>query len=369
MSKMVPIAKNDYSAERRLMAEFAAIAGRRAPLYAGFASGAAQRPEVLSIMAEAPTASRMPITVFGAVHALLLADPSEPLARWYPNLTAAPRTEDGGEALVEFCQRRRQELVELVRTRTPQTNEIGRSAVLVLGLAQIATDVGPLAQLDVGASAGLNLLSDRYRYHYGDRSLGTGPIELDCQLSGDLASTVVPTRLPRIEQRLGLDRHPVDVTDPEQLRWLEAFVWPDQPERFVRLRAALDEAAALRPELVAGDAVLDLAATVARLDAGHPVITTSWVLNYLDPAQQEAFWSQLNELGALRDLSWVVYESPEATSGLHWPESVAGHKLSALRVARWRGGKLHDDVLALGHPHGYWLAWGSALAAVSPKHL
>lgn len=351
------------------MLEFASVAGRRAPLYRAFADGAAEHGQVLSILAEAPASSRLPVTVFAAVHYLLLADPSEPLAAWYPNLTSQPRTDDGVPALVEFCERRRAELVALVRSRAPQTNEIGRSAVLMLGLAQVAADKGPLAHLDVGASAGLNLLSDRYRYHWGEHSLGSGSIDLACELTGTLPKGVPPTQLPRIEQRLGLDRAPVDITDPEQVRWLEACVWPDQADRFARLQAALAEAQALRPQVLTGDAVQDLPGAVARLRSGHPVITSSWVLNYLEVAQQEQFWAQLNEVGRTQDLSWVAFESPEVTAGLHWPRTVAGQSLSALRVARWRGGRLEDEVLAAGHPHGYWLRWGSALAAVSTQHL
>lgn len=360
---------SDFSAERRLMLGFAAVAGRRAPLYRAFAVGAAEHRQVLSILAEAPASSRLPVTVFAAVHSLLLADPTEPLAAWYPNLTAQPRTDDAVPALVELCERRRTELVALVRTRAPQTNEIGRSAVLMLGLAQVAAEQGPLAHLDVGASAGLNLLSDRYRYHWGAHSLGSGNIDLVCDLTGTLPTGVPPTRLPRIEQRLGLDRAPVDITDPEQVRWLEACVWPDQADRFARLEAALAQAQALRPQVLTGDAVQDLPAAVARLRSGHPVITTSWVLNYLDGAQQEQFWARLNEVGQTQNLSWVAFESPEVTAGLHWPQAVAGQSLSVLRLVRWRSGRLEDEVLASGHPHGYWLRWGSALAAVASQHL
>ena len=366
---MVSSAVNDYATERGLLADFVAVAGHRAPLYAAFAAGAAEQPEVLSILAAAPAQSRLPVTLFAAIHFLLLADPGEPLAAWYPNLTAKPRTDDGIPALVEFCGRRRTELIDIVTSRVPQTNEIGRSAVLMLGLAQVAAEVGALGQLDVGASAGLNLLSDRYRYRYGDRVVGGGDIELSCRIDGALPQDFPPTALARIVSRVGLDRAPVDIGDADQVRWLEACVWPDQADRFTRLRAALNEAVALRPPVVSGDAVDDLAATVARIDAGHPVITTSWVLNYLDVADQARFWAELNVLGRQQDLTWVAYEAPDLTAGLSWPEEWAQDSLSVLRVARWRDGRLDDAVLGRGHPHGYWLEWGSALTAVAAKHL
>lgn len=369
---MVSVAdSSDFLRERELMADFVAVAGRRAPLYARFATGLVDQPEVLAILAEAPPNSRLPVTLFAAIHSLLLADPSEPLAAWYPNLSGAASNDDPLPTLVDFCRRHRSELVELVRTRVPQTNEIGRSAVLVLALAGIAAEVGPLSQLDVGASAGLNLLTDRYRYRWGDHCVGTGEIELVCRLTGALPSTLPPVALPTIVERIGLDRDPVDITDPDQVRWLEACVWPDQADRFARLQAALGEATTLRPALIAGDAVVDLAATVSRLKAGHPVITTTWVLNYLPESQQSAFWEQLNEIGRAQDLSWVAYEAPEHTPGLEWPPSHAEQSLSALRVVTWRGGRRNDQVVGLGHPHGYWLEWGegSALTAIATQHL
>ncbi|HOS94576.1 MAG TPA: DUF2332 family protein, partial [Armatimonadota bacterium] len=83
--------------------------------------------------------------------------PEQELAQWYPNLTATPRTDDPLPAALAFCAEHRGDLVELVRTRTPQTNEIGRCALLLVGLDRVATEVGALAQLDV-------ILGD----HYGD---------------------------------------------------------------------------------------------------------------------------------------------------------------------------------------------------------
>ena len=103
-------------------------------------------------------------------------------------------------------------------------------------------EVGDLAHLDVGASAGLNLLFDRYEYVYdpGGAVGGPSPVRLEC---GTRGSVPVPPSMPRVVQRCGLDRSPVDVHDAERRRWLEACVWPDQIDRFERLRAALDIAA------------------------------------------------------------------------------------------------------------------------------
>ena len=85
-----------------LMRGFEVVAGPRAPLYQRLAVGLADQGEVLALLAEAPLPNRMPVTLFAAVHDLLLADPSVPLAAYYPNLTREPRTDDPVPAFVSF---------------------------------------------------------------------------------------------------------------------------------------------------------------------------------------------------------------------------------------------------------------------------
>lgn len=343
-----------------LMRDGIRVFGRRAPLYARLAAGFAGQPDVLAILAEAPAPQRIPVTLFAAIHDLLLADPEQELAQWYPNLTATPRTDDPLPAALAFCAEHRGDLVELVRTRTPQTNEIGRCALLLVGLDRVATEVGALAQLDVGASAGLNLLADHYAYDYSGTRVGSGRPLLSCEVraaASDPLTGSVPARLPQITSRLGLDRNPIDLDDPEQVRWLEACVWPDQTERFERLRAAVEVAERLRPLVVRGDAVAGLAGTLEKLGEGHPVITSSWVLSYLEPERQQDFVAELNLLGSQQDLSWVSLEEPSAATDLGWPDALAGSSLSVLRLVRWRDGARVEEFLAECHPHGWWLRW------------
>jgi len=345
------------AALRQEMLDFVGVTGSRAPLYARMAVGIAAAEKVLAILAAAPAAKRLPVTLFAAIHDVLLANPDEPLAAWYANLTAEPRTDDPVPVLLDLCARRRDELVALVRTRTPQTNEIGRSALLLIGLGLVAGEVGPLAHLDVGASAGLNLLADRFSYDYAGHRLGTGAVELRCGIRGRARPELLPSVMPRITSRAGLDLNPVDLSDAAQVRWLEACVWPDQTDRFERLRMALAEACGLDLLLITGDAIDDLATAVANLGPGHPILTTSWVLNYLGEDGQRRFLKVVDELGRRRDLSLVSYEAPNLTPGLEWPQELAQEDLSVLRLIRWRNGRRVDTVLAKGHPHGYWLAW------------
>lgn len=338
-------------------ARFVETARRRAPLYSRLSAGLVAWPGLDDLYADAPESAQVPVTLFAAVHYLLLDDRGAALAEFYPNLAGKVTAGDPVPAFLDYCSAHADQLRHLLATRLPQTNEIGRSALLLVAMAMVSDEAGPLAHLDVGASAGLNLLVDRYGYDFGDRRLGDGPVRLGCGVRGPARPELVPAVLPEIGSRLGLDRNPVSLDDPDGVRWLEACVWPDQADRFDRLVAAIDLARGVGVRVEAGDAVADLGAAVDALGPGHPVVTTSWVLAYLDPVSRSAFLDTLDGLGAGRDLSWVSVEEPAATPGLRWPSGLEGGSPSVLRLVRWRGGERAEQFLAECHPHGYWLRW------------
>ncbi len=343
------------------MRRFVGSTAGRAPLYARLAAGLAEQPAALAILARAPATHRAPVGLFAAVHDRLLAEPGEELAAWYPNLTDHPRTDDPVPAFVAFCRAHRDELVELVAGRVPQTNEIGRSALLLVGLADVASRSGPLAHLDVGASAGLNLLLEHYGYDYSGHRLGGDRLVLACEVGGGPGN--LPEAIPGFATHQGLDANPVDLTDPDQVRWLEACVWPDQTDRFERLRAAIEIGREQGVSVRRGDAVTDLADALDALGGqGHPVITTSWVLSYLSGRHRADFVAALSERGRRQDLSWVYLEAPAYAPGLPRPASAGDPELTALTVVEWRGGKQSVRQLATCHPHGYTLRWTPALS-------
>jgi len=223
-------------------------------------------------------------------------------------------------------------------------------------------EVGPLGHLDVGASGGLNLLMDRYEYHYesGDdsssRSVG-GPssVVLHSQTTGQVP---VPTTMPQISARCGVDRNPIDITDDGEARWLEACVWPDQPDRFHRLREAIALAQRNPPEVLAGDAVTSLEPAIDKVGRNaHPVVTNSWVLNYLTTNERVEYLAQLESIGATRDLSWIYVEAPALIPELPTGPAPKDPHRTVLSLARWRNGKRTVDHLATCHPHGFWIQW------------
>ncbi|WP_091554579.1 DUF2332 domain-containing protein [Micromonospora pattaloongensis] len=209
-----------------------------------------------------------------------------------------------------------------LRRRATQTNEVGRCALLLPVLAALPQ---PLALLEVGAAAGLGLYPDRYTYRYGDCQIGSSGPVLDCALTG----TTPPTRLPEVAWRAGLDLDPLDVTEPADVAWLEALIWPEHHHRRDRLRAAAAIAAADPPTLVRGDLVDDLLSLAAQApgDTTLVVFHTS-VLYQVPSARRTAFVDLVRELPG----HWISVEAPDVLPyrGLPAAPNQALHNVLAL---------------------------------------
>jgi hypothetical protein len=321
------------------------------PLYAELCLAVAEQPDVLALLAVAEDLQQRPNLLFAAVQDLLLAGADHPLRAFYPSVGGQRPPQGAGRVFADFCHVHADALRGLIATRTTQTNEVRRCVALapVLTLVQSWAAPRPLALLEVGCSAGLNLQVARYRcdYHPGDASLG--PADARVRLATELRGGTPPEGPPlRVGARLGLDLHPLDVRDEGDVRWLRACVWPEHEERRRLLDLAVAEARRDPPALVQGDAVDDLAAAVARLPADAvPVVVHSATLVYLTSERRAAFETGLTRLAHDRDLARV---------SLEWDESAAPVTF-ALGLTRFRDGERHDRLLGSAEPHGHWLNW------------
>jgi hypothetical protein len=306
---------------------FARDAEGRAPLYARIARAVAADRALLDFIAALPPAKRQPNLLLAAVR--LLAG-----------------TQRTPAAFRDVVLSRADEIRRVVVGHRTQTNEPARCAVLLPLLAALPQ---PLALLEVGASAGLCLLPDRYAYRYGDVRLGSSPVEIECALRGDVP---VPERLPEVAWRAGIDLDPVDVADPEACRWLRALVWPDEPGREERLDAALAIARADPPRVVRGAVVelLEPLAAEAPADATLVVFHTA-VLAYLSGDRIERFARAVRRLGAV----WISNEAPDVVP------DVAAALPAAAAVSLTQPGAfaLAQDgrPVAWADSHGRWLHW------------
>jgi hypothetical protein len=386
----VPDPWNDSELVRRFTAQ-AATATPRAPLNAALCRVIARHRSLSGLLAHAPITQQLPVLLLAAIHFLVIEEPGSALAAWYPNLTDAhrdPKDDALDPVLRAFAEDRGPSLLELVASRRVQTNEVGRCALFLPIFAMIANEVGPIAHIDVGTSAGLNTLTGHYSYRYDDcEPIGpVSAVEITCSTRG---AGPIPSALPSIAAAVGIDSNPIDLADPIEARWLEACCWPDQADRFKRLRAAIDIARRHPPDIRVGDAVDTLAETVDEVAVtprtvtpravtpravtpravtprtvtprtvtpGHPVVTTSWVMNYLTAPRRTTFVAELDRLGATRDISWVIAESPAVTPELPYAAESGTEHTTALTLVTWRSGTRRTVDLGTCHPHGYWIHW------------
>ena len=314
-------------------AEFAHEAGD-SPCFREWALGVAADPEVVDWVEGLPGIKRQPNLVFAA-------------ARWHgvpaPGPYAALR-----EALLADAGTIR----DTILTRATQTNEVGRLATLTPAFAAVA-GTGPVALLEVGASAGLCLYPDRWSYRWrrsdgSTVSAGTGP-RLDADVSGPAP---VPVEPPAVTWRGGVDLNPLDVTDDDAMGWLTNLVWPEHDDRRARLVEAIRIARQDPPRLVRGNLLEELPALVEEAAAYAPVVVFhSAVIAYLDDADRQRFQAMMTDLVATGRCHWVSNEGkrvlPEVTAtGPDVPEGLATFVLGVDGQAR-----------AWTHGHGRAMTW------------
>lgn len=347
--------------------------------YSAISRAVADNEEVLALLDDAPLLQRRPLLLLAAVHFLLLSGAEHPLADYYDTVRLVrgrpdepPPEGDVAAAFTDFCHTHRSEIEELTATRSTQTNEVGRCSALLPGLCEIAAEYDwqePLSLLDLGTSAGLNLLFDDYAYTYRTSAGGAirragvagSAVAIEC-VARDDPIDLPDLRLPVMTERVGLDLAPVNPFSDDEARWLLACLWPDNLPRFERLRAAIANVrtASHPPRLERGDLLTDLPRVVATMQGDGPlVVFHSWVAAYLDEEEQRSLARQVAALGKERRVHHLYCESPFETPGLPTPPSPVrreGPDLATALVHVRPGG---DSAVRLAdtHPHGYWIRW------------
>ncbi len=305
-------------------------AAGRSPVYARITAALAADGFVLARLAQMPEAKWQPNILLGAVR-YLYGTPEDP---------------DDFSRLVRAHW---DEIESVMAVRSTQTNEPARCATLLPLLALLPQ---PLALLEVGASAGLCLLPDYYGYEYGGtrvepsvRAAAEPPV-FACRLSGEVP---IPRSGVDVAWRAGLDRRPVTLDDEEDVRWLEALVWPGEEYRLPLLRAAIDVAREVRPRVLTGDLRSDLRELAAQAPAHATlVVYHTAVLAYVRDAEERAAFART--VGDL-DATWVANEGADLIPGIG--ETVFGEPVRHDAFLLCVDGR----PLAWTDSHGTWLEW------------
>jgi hypothetical protein len=298
-----------------------------------------------------PVADALTLRFLGGLHRLVLEGKAPDLARFYPSVggrydTDTSASELRGVLLATIADHRDELLTAM--TLGVQTNEVGRCAALLLGFLAVAREASPkLRVLEIGASAGLNLRWDRFRYEGGAGGSAWGDPASPLRFAGVYADPAPELdAVAEVVERAGCDRSPIDATSDDGRSLLRSFVWPDQLERFAALDAALAVAATTPAHVERADAAEWLESRLRERPADDGIATVvyhSVVWQYLPRATQERMRATFDAAGAqaTRDapLAWLRMEPAEDPN-----------RAAEIRLRVWPGGE--DRLLARSGFHG-----------------
>jgi hypothetical protein len=320
------------------------------PLYEQLSYAVAEDRELLGLAAYSSPGQPPPNMLFAAAHYLLLTGANDPLKDYYSDLSPSAKPPSRAyDAFRDFCLERREELARLISTRLVQTTIVRRSACLLPAFA-VVSDLGgerPLAQIEIGPSAGLNLLWEHYRYEYGSRvTWGSpeSPVRLSVDLRGDVSLPKLPAAL-RAAWAVGVDLNPVDTEDDDAMIWLRALVWPENVEQRDQLLAAIEVAKEHPPHLLKGDGSELLPALLQQAPASATLCV--FATHALVQFPHDALIALLKTMQSFSVSRPVYFVSMEQTGSRH----------SELRLTLYEGGTREIVHLANCNPHGRWLEW------------
>ena len=325
--------------------------GLDSPTYEELAHGVSMDDDLLQIAAHTRPHQPPPNMLFASVQYLLLSGIYHPLAAHYPIISGESRPPTPAlPHFRDFCLRHRDRIVELIATRRTQTNVVRRCTCLLPAFSIVCREThSPLALVDLGASAGLNLNFDRYAYSYqrdGREVLRWGPagarVRLEAELRGDRELPPIPPAIP-VSSRDGIDLDPVDLANPHQLLWLRALIWPEHVERHQQLIDAAAEFEHSDIRMHAGDASRVLPALIESIPLDHTMVVYSTIALYQFPRESRTRIADTLAIASSTRPIWQI-----ALEG-NDPE---------LSITRYRGGVRGEaKVLADASPHGWWIEW------------
>jgi hypothetical protein len=255
---------------------------------------------VADLLAQAPMTinAASPLRLFGGVHRGVLAGDLPELSAAWPTAARPAGDVDAAYELLRTLFRAPEPYLLDALSRDPQTNEVGRSAALALGLARVGRVTGrPIRLFEIGSSAGLNLRIDSYFYDGGTTTWGTPGAALhfgpECYEEPADFSGSTP-----VTERGGCDINPIDATTDEGAVTLMAYVWPDQFARLDRLRRALEIARAVPVVVDASPADEWVDRNVVTRSGRATVLMHSVMWQYLPDAMQQRVTATLAERAA-----------------------------------------------------------------------
>jgi hypothetical protein len=260
----------------------------------------------------------------------------------------------------DFCLKQRDEIKDIISKYHVQTNEVRRCACLLPAFSIAAEQAKglPLSLVEIGASAGLNLLWDQYGYDYGNGLFygnRASPVRLTCALRGGIRPPF-PEIFPRIASRIGIDLHPIDVRSESEVNWLRAFIWPEQTARFDLLHRSIAMARKNPPELRKGD-VLELLPGIMETVVPGSVLCLfhTFVSNQMSPEERNVLAKLIANYGLKRHICCISIDLSDK------------YKYPRLELFSYIDGVERHRHLANCSGHSRWMEWLESLEESNDK--
>lgn len=315
-------------------------------LYEFLSLKAAQDEEILELCTNAHEGQPVPNLLFGAVHHLLLKGTPHVLKNFYPSITKQPKQlKDSFEPFKNFCEVYRVEIISLLQSKLVQTNEVRRCGYLYPCFTYIYNKVNkPLALVEIGTSAGLQLFWDRYRYSYNTDEV-YGNLASNVLITADLKGQNKPplsSVSPPVSHRFGLDLHINDLTDPEDAGWLNALIWPEHHERRELFENASRYVDKNEAAFIEGDGVSLLLQIVEQIPKDVMIcVFHTHVANQIPENMKKQLQQTIQKIGQTRDIAHIYNNMWDRD--LHIDSFIAGLE--------------QTEIVGETDGHGKWFKW------------
>ncbi len=302
--------------------------------------------EILELASYAKKGQPIPNLLFGAVHYLLLKGEIHNVREFYPSITKKPRdAADSYGYFKDFCKQYADKIIPILENKLVQTNEVRRCAYLSPTFTHIYDMVKkPLALIELGASAGLQLLWDKYKYSYGT-NLTYGKMDSKVHIISELRSEnypVLPGAIPPVASRIGVDLHTIDIMKEEDRLWLNALIWPEHNERRDLFNKAAESIKENPVTLIDGNGVELLPDLIEEISRDYAIcVFHTHVANQMPADVKERLLAQVKLIGSDRDI-------------FHLYNNVYDRDL---HLDYYIDGKAYEKKIGETDGHGRWFSW------------
>ncbi|MGE0387746.1 MAG: DUF2332 domain-containing protein [Gammaproteobacteria bacterium] len=332
------------------------------PFLENFYATVAADPALVELASHARPGQHVHFLFHAVLHYLLLRQPDAALAAFYPSIAPHPAPADAmGPALRTFCLENADAIRTELAQRTIQTTVVNRAAYYLLAVAHASAAAAgaPLALVELGPSAGLNLLFDRYRYDFGTGSAfgdAGAPLTVTPNFRG--AVPTPPAEMPRLSARIGIDLNVIDLAREADRLWLLAVLPPDWSDERCMVQAAMDYRVAQPLDIRQGDAVALLPRVSAELD-GDLCILHSACINYWPIPAREQFELWLRDTSRIRTVHRLSMEQPSPIPAQDRAKVERGEVLPyEIAHSVYRAGSLERrDLLGRCDSFARWIEW------------